>query len=105
MYCESELLFVSIVVPGISTAFLLFDTSHRCQRCFSIVAPAFVAGVQIIKHSHCPTILTWQGDRIRSNGKFGGTMNKAVPLEKLRGAVFGEPLPMSYHALCTQISE
>jgi hypothetical protein len=59
--------------------------------------------VQIIKHCHCPTILTWQGDRIRSNGKFGGTMNKAVPLEKLRGAVFGEPLPMSYHALCTQI--
>ncbi|XP_076437622.1 structural maintenance of chromosomes flexible hinge domain-containing protein 1-like [Babylonia areolata] len=60
--------------------------------------------VEIIKYTHCPTILTWQGDRIRSNGKFGGTMNKAVPLEKLRGAVFGEPLPMSYHALCTQIA-
>ncbi|KAK7480663.1 hypothetical protein BaRGS_00028135 [Batillaria attramentaria] len=59
---------------------------------------------EIIKHSHCPTILTWQGDRIRSNGKFGGTMNKAVPIEKLRGAVFGEPLPMAYHALCTQIA-
>ncbi|XP_025090642.1 structural maintenance of chromosomes flexible hinge domain-containing protein 1-like isoform X1 [Pomacea canaliculata] len=58
---------------------------------------------EIIKHSHCPTILTWQGDRIRSNGKFGGTMNKAVSVEKLRGAVFGQPLPMAYHALCTQI--
>ncbi|XP_071103421.1 structural maintenance of chromosomes flexible hinge domain-containing protein 1-like isoform X1 [Haliotis cracherodii] len=58
---------------------------------------------EIIKHTHCPTILTRNGDRIRSNGKFGGTMNKALPVEKLRGAVFSEPLPMAYHALCTQI--
>ena len=30
-------------------------------------------------------------------------MNRALPIEKLRGAVFGETLPMAYHALCTQI--
>ncbi|XP_041360659.1 structural maintenance of chromosomes flexible hinge domain-containing protein 1-like [Gigantopelta aegis] len=58
---------------------------------------------EIVKHTHCPTILTRDGERIRSNGKFGGAMNRALPIEKLRGAVFGEPLPMAYHALCTQI--
>lgn len=58
---------------------------------------------EIVKFAHCPTILTRDGDRIRSNGKFGGLMNKALPLEKLRGAVFGEPLPVAYHAICTQI--
>ncbi|XP_055997294.1 structural maintenance of chromosomes flexible hinge domain-containing protein 1-like isoform X2 [Ostrea edulis] len=51
---------------------------------------------EIVKFTHCPTILTREGDRIRSNGKFGGLMNKAVPFEKLRGAVFGEPLPSQY---------
>ncbi|ESO82055.1 hypothetical protein LOTGIDRAFT_135415, partial [Lottia gigantea] len=58
---------------------------------------------EIVQNSHCPTILTVDGDRIRSNGKFGGTMNKALPISKLRGAVFGQSLPMAYHALCTQI--
>ncbi|KAK6167424.1 hypothetical protein SNE40_021458 [Patella caerulea] len=58
---------------------------------------------EIVRNSHCPTILTVEGDRIRSNGKFGGTMNKALPIEKLRGAVFSQALPMAYHALCTQI--
>ncbi|KAH9491935.1 Structural maintenance of chromosomes flexible hinge domain-containing protein 1 [Bulinus truncatus] len=58
---------------------------------------------EIIKYTHCPTILTRCGDRIRSNGKFGGTMNKAPPMEKLKGCVFGQPLPIAYHALCTQI--
>ena len=61
--------------------------------------------LQIVKFTHCPTILTRDGDRIRSNGKFGGLMNKALPIEKLRGAVFGEPLPVAYHAVCTQIGE
>ncbi|XP_062594603.1 structural maintenance of chromosomes flexible hinge domain-containing protein 1-like [Saccostrea cucullata] len=51
---------------------------------------------EIVKFTHCPTILTREGDRIRSNGKFGGLMNKAVPFEKLKGAVFGEPLPRQY---------
>ncbi|XP_014770922.1 structural maintenance of chromosomes flexible hinge domain-containing protein 1 isoform X1 [Octopus bimaculoides] len=58
---------------------------------------------EVVKFAHCPTILTRDGDRIRSNGKFGGLMNKALPLDKLRGAVFGEPLPVAYHAICTQI--
>ncbi|XP_059139967.1 structural maintenance of chromosomes flexible hinge domain-containing protein 1-like [Physella acuta] len=58
---------------------------------------------EIIKYTHCPTILTISGDRIRSNGKFGGAMNKAPPMDKLKGSVFGQPLPIAYHALCTQI--
>ncbi|XP_063062611.1 structural maintenance of chromosomes flexible hinge domain-containing protein 1 [Engraulis encrasicolus] len=45
----------------------------------------------------CPTLLTRQGDRIRSNGKFGGLQNKAPPVEKLRGHVFGAPIPRDYH--------
>uniref|UniRef100_A0AAR2KYB1 SMC hinge domain-containing protein n=1 Tax=Pygocentrus nattereri TaxID=42514 RepID=A0AAR2KYB1_PYGNA len=47
----------------------------------------------------CPTLLTRQGERIRSNGKFGGLQNKAPPIEKLRGQVFGAPLPKEYHAI------
>ncbi|XP_074656148.1 structural maintenance of chromosomes flexible hinge domain-containing protein 1-like [Tubulanus polymorphus] len=58
---------------------------------------------EIVKHTHCPTILTRSGDRIRSNGKFGGLMNKALPIEKLRGAIFGSPLPSSYHKICKQL--
>ncbi|XP_047666813.1 structural maintenance of chromosomes flexible hinge domain-containing protein 1 [Tachysurus fulvidraco] len=50
----------------------------------------------------CPTLLTRQGERIRSNGKFGGLQNKAPPLEKLRGHVFGAPLPQVYHTLYRQ---
>ncbi|XP_010883741.2 structural maintenance of chromosomes flexible hinge domain-containing protein 1 [Esox lucius] len=51
----------------------------------------------------CPTLLTRQGDRIRSNGKFGGLQNKAPPIEKLRGQVFGAPLPKQYDTLMGQI--
>ena len=58
---------------------------------------------QLVKFTHCPTILTRDGDRIRSNGKFGGLMNKALPIEKLRGAVFSEPLSQSYHVVQSQI--
>ncbi|CAG2233961.1 SMCHD1 [Mytilus edulis] len=39
-----------------------------------------------------------------SNGKFGGLMNKALPIEKLRGAVFGEPLPNTFDESSTLIS-
>ena len=56
-----------------------------------------------MKHTHCPTILTRDGDRVRSNGKFGGLMNRALPIEKLKGAVFGEPLPKKYHDVCFQL--
>ncbi|XP_060084908.1 structural maintenance of chromosomes flexible hinge domain-containing protein 1-like [Ylistrum balloti] len=58
---------------------------------------------ELVKYTHCPTILTRLGDRIRSNGKFGGLMNKALSIEKLRGAVFSEPLPSSYHDLANQL--
>uniref|UniRef100_A0A674DGW2 Structural maintenance of chromosomes flexible hinge domain containing 1 n=1 Tax=Salmo trutta TaxID=8032 RepID=A0A674DGW2_SALTR len=51
----------------------------------------------------CPTLLTRQGDRIRSNGKFGGLQNKAPPIERLRGQVFGAPLPKDYHTFMGQI--
>ena len=59
--------------------------------------------VQIVKFTHCPTILTRTGDRVRSNGKFGGLMNKALPLDKLRGAVFGEPIAHEFHVVVSHI--
>ncbi|XP_043921496.1 structural maintenance of chromosomes flexible hinge domain-containing protein 1 [Protopterus annectens] len=58
---------------------------------------------EVVKLAHCPTLLTRDGDRIRSNGKFGGLQNKAPPLDKLRGMVFGAPLPKAYHTLGLQI--
>ncbi|OXB71453.1 UNVERIFIED_CONTAM: hypothetical protein H355_016473, partial [Colinus virginianus] len=42
---------------------------------------------EVVKITHCPTLLTREGDRIRSNGKFGGLQNKAPPMDKLRGMV------------------
>ncbi|KAJ8385839.1 hypothetical protein AAFF_G00181950 [Aldrovandia affinis] len=51
----------------------------------------------------CPTLLTRQGERVRSNGKFGGLQNKAPSIEKLRGQVFGAPFPEQYYVLHTQI--
>uniref|UniRef100_UPI0020228646 structural maintenance of chromosomes flexible hinge domain-containing protein 1 n=1 Tax=Myodes glareolus TaxID=447135 RepID=UPI0020228646 len=48
---------------------------------------------EVVKITHCPTLLTRDGDRIRSNGKFGGLQNKAPPMDKLRGMVFGAPVP------------
>ena len=38
-------------------------------------------------------------------GKFGGLQNKAPPLERMRGAVFAAPLPLTFHSLTTQIGE
>uniref|UniRef100_A0A8D0GXS9 Structural maintenance of chromosomes flexible hinge domain containing 1 n=1 Tax=Sphenodon punctatus TaxID=8508 RepID=A0A8D0GXS9_SPHPU len=58
---------------------------------------------EVVKITHCPTLLTREGDRIRSNGKFGGLQNKAPPVDKLRGMVFGAPLPHLYHNLAVQI--
>ncbi|KAL2085320.1 hypothetical protein ACEWY4_018640 [Coilia grayii] len=51
----------------------------------------------------CPTLLTRQGDRIRSNGKFGGLQNKAPSIEKLRGHVFGAPIPREYHQASSHV--
>nr|XP_033789850.1 structural maintenance of chromosomes flexible hinge domain-containing protein 1 isoform X2 [Geotrypetes seraphini] len=58
---------------------------------------------EVVKVTYCPTLLTRDGDRIRSNGKFGGHQNKAPPMDKLRGMVFGAPLPKSYENICVQI--
>uniref|UniRef100_A0ABM5GB85 Structural maintenance of chromosomes flexible hinge domain-containing protein 1 isoform X1 n=1 Tax=Pogona vitticeps TaxID=103695 RepID=A0ABM5GB85_9SAUR len=58
---------------------------------------------EVVKITHCPTLLTRNGDRIRSNGKFGGLQNTAPPMDKLRGMVFGAPLPQRYNILSEQI--
>uniref|UniRef100_A0A8C3TGG1 Structural maintenance of chromosomes flexible hinge domain containing 1 n=1 Tax=Chelydra serpentina TaxID=8475 RepID=A0A8C3TGG1_CHESE len=58
---------------------------------------------EVVKITHCPTLLTREGDRIRSNGKFGGLQNKAPPMDKLRGMVFGAPMPTLYSTLSGQI--
>ncbi|KAM6086922.1 structural maintenance of chromosomes flexible hinge domain-containing protein 1 isoform 3-T3 [Chlamydotis macqueenii] len=58
---------------------------------------------EVVKITHCPTLLTREGDRIRSNGKFGGLQNKAPPMDKLRGMVFGAPMPKLYCAFAGQI--
>ncbi|XP_037549865.1 structural maintenance of chromosomes flexible hinge domain-containing protein 1 [Nematolebias whitei] len=49
---------------------------------------------------HCPTILTLQGDRISSQGKFGGAQNRAPPIHRLK--VFGAPFPHHYAILQEQ---
>ncbi|XP_063779624.1 structural maintenance of chromosomes flexible hinge domain-containing protein 1 [Pseudophryne corroboree] len=58
---------------------------------------------ELVKLSYCPTLLTRDGDRIRSNGKFGGLQNKAPSIDKLRGMVFGAPLPREYDILSAEI--
>ncbi|XP_068023001.1 structural maintenance of chromosomes flexible hinge domain-containing protein 1 isoform X2 [Melanerpes formicivorus] len=58
---------------------------------------------EVVKLTHCPTLLTREGDRIRSNGKFGGLQNKAPPMDKLRGMVFGAPVPQLYSTFSAQI--
>ncbi|CAK8672425.1 unnamed protein product [Clavelina lepadiformis] len=57
----------------------------------------------VVKHTYCPTILTRNGNRIRSNGKFGGNQNRAPSMEKLRGVVFGAPISSRYYQCCKQI--
>nr|BAK62894.1 hypothetical protein [Pan troglodytes] len=58
---------------------------------------------EVVRITHCPTLLTRDGDRIRSNGKFGGLQNKAPPMDKLRGMVFGAPVPKQCLILGEQI--
>ncbi|EDO36680.1 predicted protein [Nematostella vectensis] len=60
---------------------------------------------EVVKFSHCPTILTRSGDRIRSNGKFGGLQNKAPLIERMRGVVFSAPLPEQHHRITVQIEQ
>ncbi|XP_038051940.1 structural maintenance of chromosomes flexible hinge domain-containing protein 1-like [Patiria miniata] len=58
---------------------------------------------EIVKVIPCPTLLTRDGNRIKSNGKFGGTQNQFLPLEKMKGAIFGAPIPNGCHQLSRQI--
>ncbi|XP_056377631.1 structural maintenance of chromosomes flexible hinge domain-containing protein 1 [Hyla sarda] len=58
---------------------------------------------QLVQYSQCPTLLTRGGDRIRSNGKFGGLQNKAPSLVQLRGMVFGAPVPREYDIISAEI--
>jgi len=44
----------------------------------------------VVKHTYCPTILTVDGYKVRSTGKFGGRQNKCP--ENLE-FIFGEPTP------------
>jgi len=50
----------------------------------------------------CPTILTREGDRIKSTGKFGGRSNKAPLLENLQW-VFGAPNPKEAESCAERI--
>lgn len=58
---------------------------------------------QIVKKSHCPTILTRTGDRVKSIGKFGGTSNRAVSWDRLAGSYFSAPVPALYLETCSAI--
>lgn len=60
--------------------------------------------LQVVQNkTPCPTILTRQGDRISSRGKFGGAQNRAPPMNTLQ--VFGAPCPQHYYTLKEQIGD
>lgn len=60
--------------------------------------------LQVVQNkTPCPTILTRQGDRISSRGKFGGAQNRAPPVNTLQ--VFGAPCPQHYYTLGEQIGD
>ena len=60
---------------------------------------------QIVKTCYCPTLLTRNGERIRSSGKFGGTQNSAPRIDQMQGKVFGAPLPEAYDKTGKQIGK
>ncbi|KAM4026795.1 structural maintenance of chromosomes flexible hinge domain-containing protein 1 [Anomaloglossus baeobatrachus] len=57
---------------------------------------------QLVQFNQCPTLLTRDGDRIRSNGKFGGLQNKAPSIGQLKGNVFGAPLPREFETVIAE---
>uniref|UniRef100_A0A8C5S1N2 SMC hinge domain-containing protein n=1 Tax=Laticauda laticaudata TaxID=8630 RepID=A0A8C5S1N2_LATLA len=101
--------------PVFARNLLIFPDMHmeNCKMVFgvllgnTIIIDNLEAAIQyrkeIVKTTDCPTLLTREGYRICSNGKFGGLPNKAPPIEKLRGMVFGAPLPPDYNIVCLQI--
>lgn len=59
---------------------------------------------QVIQNkNYCPTILTRDGNRLHSSGKFGGAQNKAPPRDIVKK--FGAPLPQSYYTLQKEIGD
>lgn len=64
-----------------------------CLCCSVTCSTVNLGFIQVVKFTYCPTILTRTGERIRSNGKFGGNQNRALSIERLRGVVFGAPEP------------
>ncbi|XP_018408855.1 PREDICTED: structural maintenance of chromosomes flexible hinge domain-containing protein 1 [Nanorana parkeri] len=100
--------------PVFARDLLVFsDNKEECQKVFGMLLGDAILldnleaaneyRKQLVKFSYCPTLLTRGGDRIRSNGKFGGLQNRAPPLDSLKGMVFGAPLPKQYETLCIEI--
>ncbi|XP_073487531.1 structural maintenance of chromosomes flexible hinge domain-containing protein 1 [Aquarana catesbeiana] len=100
--------------PVFARDLLVFaDRKEECQKVFGMLLGDAILldnleaaneyRKQLVSFSFCPTLLTREGDRIRSNGKFGGLQNKAPSLDKLRGTVFGAPLPKEYDTLSLEI--
>uniref|UniRef100_A0A8B9H6L9 Structural maintenance of chromosomes flexible hinge domain containing 1 n=1 Tax=Astyanax mexicanus TaxID=7994 RepID=A0A8B9H6L9_ASTMX len=112
---NEEPLFKPLGNPVFVRDLLIFpEHEENCNKVFSTVVGDTILVDDLDSANHyrkgvvqnkvqCPTLLTRQGERIRGNGKFGGLQNKAPPIEKLRGQVFGAPLPEEYHTISKQI--
>ncbi|XP_068251946.1 structural maintenance of chromosomes flexible hinge domain-containing protein 1 isoform X1 [Nyctibius grandis] len=111
---NGEIFFRPIGNPVFARDLLTFpDNVEHCQTVFGMLLGDTIVidnldaanhyRKEVVKITHCPTLLTREGDRIRSNGKFGGLQNKAPPMDKLRGMVFGAPIPKLYSTFSGQI--
>lgn len=113
-YRNGKLFFRPIGDPVFARNLLTFpDNVEHCETVFGMLLGDTIIldnldaanhyRKEVVKITHCPTLLTRDGDRIRSNGKFGGLQNKAPPMDKLRGMVFGAPVPKQCVVLGEQI--
>ncbi|XP_004683823.1 PREDICTED: structural maintenance of chromosomes flexible hinge domain-containing protein 1 [Condylura cristata] len=113
-YRNGKLYFKPIGDPVFARDLLTFpDNVEHCETVFGMLLGDTIIldnldaanhyRKEVVKITHCPTLLTRDGDRIRSNGKFGGLQNKAPPMDKLRGMVFGAPVPKQCLILGEQI--
>ncbi|XP_066848929.1 structural maintenance of chromosomes flexible hinge domain-containing protein 1 isoform X2 [Anser cygnoides] len=111
---NGKICFKPVGNPVFARALLTFpDNVEHCQTVFGMLLGDTIIidnldaanhyRKEVVKITHCPTLLTREGDRIRSNGKFGGLQNKAPPMDKLRGMVFGAPMPKLYATFSGQI--
>ncbi|KAL1006860.1 hypothetical protein UPYG_G00078180 [Umbra pygmaea] len=101
--------------PVLALDVLIFlENAESCQKVFGSLLGNTILIDDLDSANHyrlrvvqsniqCPTILTRQGERIFSTGKFGGLQNKAPTIEKLRGHVFGAPVSKECSILKTQI--